>query len=524
MKALAFLWLLSVFPFHPSQNRSEGAQTWFAKARDLYEKQDWVKSEEAANKALAIDPTLADAEILLGLISTARRQFQVAETHFQKALSLQPRNDLAQSYLANIYLQQKQLEKAKGGFAKTLQLNPDNQSANYNLGLIALMQQKPKEALVLFEKVQRARPSDVPALFGILQSQSLLNDLPAAKRTASKLASLLKPDDPLFLQVATVLALHQDYASAIPLLEQARKALPNAYDVNFNLALAYYRSGQYERSSEILKPLAGREKNAEAYNLLGSVQERLGEQAQASVSFRQAIALEPANEDFCFDYANHVLQFENSRSAVTAFAAQVGRFPKSWRMRLGLGSAYYLSGENEAAAQALLQAVQLRPDSKLGYFLLGKVYESIDVSQAPIYVALRTYCETKPDDFWAYYHLGTILFLKAQSSGSTDFQEAKIMLERALQKNPKFAEAYLQLGLIAQAEQKWEAAARDLEKATQLDPQIPTAHYRLGLAYQRLGESNKAKTEFELFEKLKSQSPTERDRQTVFQYLAEQSK
>src|SRR5215831_16853823 len=125
MKALAFLCLLSVFPFHPSQNSPGDAQTWFAKARELYEKQEWVKSEEAANKALAIDPTLADAEILLGLVSTARKQFQVAETHFQKALSLQPRNDLAQSYLANIYFQQRQLEKAKVGFEKTLHLNPD---------------------------------------------------------------------------------------------------------------------------------------------------------------------------------------------------------------------------------------------------------------------------------------------------------------------------------------------------------------------------------------------------------------
>src|SRR5262249_24336868 len=152
-----------------------------------------------------------------------------------------------------------------------------------------------------------------------LESQSLLNDRPAAKRTVSKLTSLLKPDDPLFFQVATVLALHQDYASAIPLLEQARKALPNAYDVNFNLALAYYRSGQYEKSNEILKPLADHVRKAETYNLLGSIQERLGEQVQSSRSFQQAVGLEPSNEDFCFDSANHALQFENSRSAVTAF-------------------------------------------------------------------------------------------------------------------------------------------------------------------------------------------------------------
>jgi len=75
MKVLAFLWLLSVFTLHPSQNSPGDAQAWFTKARELYEKQEWLKSEEAANKALTIDPTLAEAEILLGLISTTRRQF-----------------------------------------------------------------------------------------------------------------------------------------------------------------------------------------------------------------------------------------------------------------------------------------------------------------------------------------------------------------------------------------------------------------------------------------------------------------
>jgi len=522
MTSLPLLLLLSTLQTTASSDNQE--QLWFAKARQYFEKQEWAKSEEAASKALEINPQLADAEILLGLVATAQRQYQTAETHFQKAVSLQPRNDLAQSYLANTYLQQKRLDKAHEAFAKTLQLNPKNQSASYNLGLIALMQQRPDEALRLFERVHRANPSDVPTLIGMLESQLLLKRRSEARQSVAKLSSVLKPENPALLQVATMLALHQDYMAAIPLMEQARQAFPNSYDISFNLALAYFRCQQYEKSREILQPLVNRDKKVEAYNLLGALQEKLGEQAQAAAALRQAMALEPGSEDFHFDYANHLLQFDTSQSAIDAFAAEVKYFPTSWRMRLGLGAANYLSGKYEDSGKALLQAVRLKPDSPLAFFLLGKVYESAESLQIPIYEALKAYCETKPADPWAYYHLGTILYLRTQTNQSADFQQAKAMLEEATQRNSNFSEAYLQLGLIAQAEERWGEAIRYLEKAIRLNTKIPASHYRLGLAYQRVGEKEKAKAEFELFEKLKSEVQAGQDKPAVLRYLAEHNK
>jgi len=524
MKVLSLLLILSTSQIPSPSNGSIEAQAWFAKARQYYEKQEWAKSQEAADKALEINPKLAEAEILLGLIATAQRQLQAAEAHFEKAVSLQPRNDLALSYLANTYLQQKRLDKAHAAFTKTLQLNPKNQSASYNLGLIALMHQRPDEALIQFERVHRANPSDVPTLIGMLESQLLLKHRSEARQSIAKLSSILKPQDPTLFQVATMLALYQDYLSAIPLMEQARQAFPNSYDVNFNLALAYFHAEQFDRANEILRPLVDQGKKAEAYDLLGMIQERLGNPAQAKEFFRQAVALDPGSEDLHFNYANHVLQFENSQAAIEAFASEVERFPGSWRMRLGLGSAYYLSGKYEETAQALLRAIQLKPDSKLAYFLLGRVYESVESAQSSIQEVLRAYCDRAPDDAWAYYHYGAILYLRAQAGGSPDFQTATLMLKKALGQDPNFAEAHLQLGLIAQSEGQWEQGVQHLEKAIRLNPKIAAAHYRLGLAYQRLGEKEKAAAEFELFERLKSESPTGQDKQTVLQYLAEHSK
>jgi len=98
------------------------------------------------------------------------------------------------------------------------------------------------------------------------------------------------------------------------------------------------------------------------------------------------------------------------------------------------------------------------------------------------------------------------------------------MLEKAVGQNPNFAEAHLQLGLVALSEGHWEQGVQHLEKAVRLNPKIAAAHYRLGLAYQRFGEKEKAKAEFELFERLKSENEAGQDRERVLQYLADSGK
>ena len=42
---------------------------------------------------------MSDAEVPLGLVATAQRQFAEAERHFQRAAAMEPRNDQAHSYL-----------------------------------------------------------------------------------------------------------------------------------------------------------------------------------------------------------------------------------------------------------------------------------------------------------------------------------------------------------------------------------------------------------------------------------------
>src|SRR5439155_27314498 len=106
-----------------------------------------------------------------------------------------------------------------------------------------------------------------------------------------------------------------------------------------------------------------------------------------------------------------LLQHRTNQEAIVIFASGVRDFPNSWKMRLGLGCAYFLTGKYDEAAQALLQAIRIEPKVKLAYVFLGKVYESAESSQAAIRETFKAYLGQNPDDPWACYYYAHMLYL-----------------------------------------------------------------------------------------------------------------
>ena len=87
--------------------------------------------------------------------------------------------------------------------------------------------------------------------------------------------------------------------------------------------------------------------------------------------------------------------------------------------------------------------------------------------------------------------------------------------------NPKFDEAYLQLGVVASERGEFQQAIAAYKQAINLNPQLAEAHYRLGLAYKQLGEAAKAQDEFQLYNQISKEesAAVERQRRELRQYL-----
>jgi len=398
-------------------------------------------------------------------------------------------------------------------------LAPAHSAGRRELAIIPVTPVTPLEAAPHFCNVLQADPTNATALMGLLERQLLLHQRSEARLSAQRLTRFLSPRDPRYLRVASLLAAHQDYVAAIPLMENVQREFPQSYEVNFNLALAYFDAQSYEKSAETLGPLIRHDPQAEAYNLLAMVEEQRQRYLEAVSAFQKAAELEPRNEDYRFDYGYELLRHQTTDAAIAVFASGVRDFPSSGKLRIGLGCAYYVAGKYEEAAQSILQATTLDPHNRLAYFFLGKVYERAYARQDAITDKFRAYAQQSPDDAWFYYHYGTILYLRSQADAQPDYEPAKSYLSKAIHLDPGFAEAYLQLGIISQREGKFDQSLGFLGRAVQANPKLASAHYRLGVAYTRLAQTEKARLEFALFKKLDSESQAEPERRKIIQFL-----
>ncbi|MCZ2074724.1 MAG: tetratricopeptide repeat protein [Bryobacterales bacterium] len=510
--------VLSVFYAAAQQAPSPDVRAWIAEAQRQLQLRQFDAAGNAARQALALEPNLAEGEALLGFVATMKGDFSEAERRFHRATQLQPGNAHLHGYLGSTYLQQKRLKEARASFETVLKLDAANQAATYNLGLIALLENRPTEALASFQAVLKMNRSDAAALIGVLESQLLLKQSKEAEETTRRLETILGPGEPRLAQVAALLASHGEYRTAIPIFENLYKQGASR-DVSFNLALAHLKTGNANRAAEVLGPLLSGA-DAEIFHLLATVEEARQRPIEASQAYRRASELEAGSEVYRFDYGNALLQHESVEAAVAVFARGVRDFPESWRMRLGLGSSYYLAEQYESAAEALLEAVEREPSAELTYYLLGKAYESAGAMQEKIRERFRQYLAGNPKDSWAYYHYAIMLYENSRALRQDVPPVVVSHLKKALQLDPNLAEAHQQLGVLAMERGEMRAAIANLECAIQLDANLATAHYRLGLAYRKTGLVKKAAAEMNIFRRLKAHHPAGVDRGRVLRSLA----
>ncbi len=85
------------------------------------------KAKMAAEKALAIDPMLAEAQASLGFtLLTSERDWETAAKYFRRALQINPDSRLAHFWMETYYLQMRRFDDALGAARKVLESEPNS--------------------------------------------------------------------------------------------------------------------------------------------------------------------------------------------------------------------------------------------------------------------------------------------------------------------------------------------------------------------------------------------------------------
>lgn len=308
-----------------------------------------AEGEEAARRAVAMDPALASGWNNLGIVLQEVGKFAESLECLERAIALQPDSPQAHNNLANTSRRLGRMDRAEQHYHQALALNPAYAEAHSNLAFLRSTQGRYEEAAASAQRAIELSPRLVDAYLNLAEVESSRHRHDAALRVLDMLAAFA-PQHPAAL-VARAKALRQ--------LERLDEALA------------------FVRQAVTLAP-----KSAEAHNTLATVLQSLGQTDEALAHFEQAALLPGAvAEEALVGRATLLMEAGRRDDALAAFDRVLGAFPGSVQALAGRADARtFRAGDADIAAlEACVAKGERRSltDRISAHFALGKAYLDI---------------------------------------------------------------------------------------------------------------------------------------------------
>ncbi len=488
-----------------------------------------------------------------GLAALERDDSSSARSLFQQVLALKPDDVTAHTYLGVIADREGDLAEAERQFAAAARSDANSPSAQNNYGAVLLKLGRSKEAAARFEaslKIDKNQPSALINLAQIRFSEGTPEGFRAAKEMFER-AYALAPDAEIARAIIVVaLRLKDNEAAAkyfsgysdrlagadkkttasaasraelgsalleaglvkeaVTELGAASSLDPSNTETILRLAKAYLASGDIPAAGRTLESAVARGiDSAPIYVLLASVYEKSGHIENAIPAMRLAIQRDPQSENYRFTYGLLLTNALAPRAAVIRLKEALELFPRSARLWVALGIAHFKGGLNDEAARALTHAIELDPNFAPAHAYLGMTY----VETGQYDEAIKRYKRALAIN----EKLGIVDYLIADAllrQADADPAQIEAHLKRAVELEPEFAPAHLELGKLYSRTNRLNDAAHEFERAIKLDANLAAAYYQLGRVYARQKRSAEAQATLATFKRLsdsqKEQEQTER--------------
>jgi tetratricopeptide (TPR) repeat protein len=307
---------------------------------------------------------------------------------------------------------------------------------------------------------------------------------------------------------------------AIPYLAHAAQLNSSNFETAYELAMAYADAGDLDRArAQALALLAVRE-TAEVHHLLGDVQEKMGDSLDAVHEYQRAAELAPT-EKYLFDWGAELLLHHAPEPALEVFTKGNHLFPESVRMLVGLGASWFARGSEEEAVRRICQAADLNPNDPVPYLFLGRMQEAERLPSGEVADRLRRFVTLQPQNAEANYYYAVNLWKLRKSPQDSSGAQVESLLNRAVEIDPEFGAAYLQLGILHSERKHFPKAIANYQHAIRADPGMVEAHFRLAQVYRQTGDEDQAKAELQLYDQIVRQSAErdQRERHEIRQFV-----
>jgi TolB-like protein/DNA-binding winged helix-turn-helix (wHTH) protein/Flp pilus assembly protein TadD len=212
----------------------------------------YPRAREAAEKALQLDSTLADAHALLGEVKVNYDfDWEGGEREFQRAIELNPNYPTAHHWYALLLALQKKPREAQIEIEKGFALDPLSMAIYTTRAELRNWQRQPDQALALLRQAQDLDPSfvDLYAAFGAAYEQKKL--YAEARQSYERATDLSSGNPKMLMMQAHAYALTGEKDSASALIRRVRVGR-QGYLADSDVAAVYCAMGENAIAMDLL--------------------------------------------------------------------------------------------------------------------------------------------------------------------------------------------------------------------------------------------------------------------------------
>ncbi|MDE3200306.1 MAG: tetratricopeptide repeat protein [Acidobacteriota bacterium] len=376
------------------------------------------EAKKYLDAGLALEPRSAVCLFNLGFIAERQGDVATATRYFKQALQINPDYADALLELANVHIAARNFAAAEPLLEKFIKVSKDPGPGYYKLSMVqrslhktadadralarfkslaksassgplpfqhlfdyldnrAQLSTQQKHELDLTDLIAQAKshPEQPQSLYLLAEGYLKAGDIENARSTVAQLDQAAASDAPTLTGAGVLLARYRLYDDAIAQFQKALALSPNADDIRFNLANAFFHKHAYKQALDAAEKVstAGQEDNA-YLNLLGDIQAHLGNASAARKLFEDSIARNPDSEQPYLSLAFVDLRTGDIPSARATLTKGLSRVPGSGTLIWGMGVVDALEDKDNAAIDNLNRAIALLPQWSATYSTLGFYY------------------------------------------------------------------------------------------------------------------------------------------------------
>lgn len=453
-------------------------------------------------KAVALAPTDAGAQMFLGYVRLRQKQYPQALTALEAAKEQSARLDaklqpVLYNNLGIAYANSQQTANAIAAYEKALELSTEEYTdARFNLAFALLAQKRAKDAiphllnlrdqrtddtvfqssvydglaeayeaennwgqaLAAYKQVATLNPKDPTARFNFALALSKTGRIDEAIQQGREVLKISVNHQPTLLLLGDLFSRKSNWREAKDVLSRYVLANPNEFSAWFTLAVAYDYSGEFDNAldayakAEQLSP-----KDPAVKNNIGRIHFKRGEKdpskyAAAAEKLKEALALDATFDDARVNLALVYAAQQNWSAAID-----------QWKSYLdGIRIAFQKPGIT-AAEKTALKTKSLNARNALAENYLKANDYANAVSE------YRTLLAEAPNNLDAMSNLGLALYhTKNYTDATTTYREL-------IQRDPNNAIAHNNLGVVLEARGLRNDAVASYRKALELKPDYAEA-------------------------------------------------